>query len=126
VNRLEAAIAVIQREGRYFLQRRSLAASRFPGLWEFPGGKLEAGESAPEALRRELLEELGWRPEREEALLELVQVYAEFEVVLHAFLCSGAGRIGTELGWGWFLPGEMRKLGMPEGTRAVVARLCGR
>ncbi|MEX0892812.1 MAG: (deoxy)nucleoside triphosphate pyrophosphohydrolase [Gemmatimonadota bacterium] len=50
--------AVIQRDGRYLLARRP-AHKRHGGLWEFPGGKLEPGESWLEAARRELGEELG-------------------------------------------------------------------
>lgn len=50
--------AVIRREGRYLLGRRP-AHKRHGGLWEFPGGKLEAGESWIDAAKRELREELG-------------------------------------------------------------------
>jgi len=124
VRRVVVAIALLQREGRCFLQRRSPAAKLFPGLWEFPGGKVEAGESAREALQRELEEELGWRPEHAEALPSLVHGYPEFEVVLHPFLCSGAGVLRTELAWGWFRPEEMRRLAVPGGTRVVLELTC--
>jgi len=50
--------AVIRRGGRYLLARRP-AHKRHGGLWEFPGGKLEPGESWLQAARRELREELG-------------------------------------------------------------------
>jgi 8-oxo-dGTP diphosphatase len=50
--------AVIEREGRYLVCLRP-PHKRHGGLWEFPGGKLEAGESLAEAARRELWEELG-------------------------------------------------------------------
>ena len=50
--------AVIEREGRYLVCLRP-SHKRHGGLWEFPGGKLEAGESLAEAGRRELREELG-------------------------------------------------------------------
>ncbi|HOD33727.1 MAG TPA: NUDIX domain-containing protein, partial [Holophaga sp.] len=55
----EAALGLIQRDDGWFLQRRALDASILPGRWEFPGGKLEAGETVEQALRRELEEELG-------------------------------------------------------------------
>lgn len=119
----EVALALIRQEGRCFLQRRPLTASVFPGLWELPGGKLEPGESPRAALERELREELGWRAEQVEALPSLVQAYPECEVVLHPFVCSGSGRLTTELGWGWFLPREMLKLAVPEGTRVVMGRV---
>ncbi|MGH7627864.1 MAG: (deoxy)nucleoside triphosphate pyrophosphohydrolase [Gemmatimonadales bacterium] len=50
--------AVVERGGRYLVCRRS-AQKRHGGLWEFPGGKLQSGESLADGLRRELLEELG-------------------------------------------------------------------
>lgn len=49
--------AVVEREGRWLLGQRP-AGKRHAGLWEFPGGKVRAGESEVEALRRELAEEL--------------------------------------------------------------------
>ena len=51
--------AVLRRAGRVLACRRRLDAGFGPGRWEFPGGKLEAGETASAALQRELREELG-------------------------------------------------------------------
>jgi 8-oxo-dGTP diphosphatase len=68
---LRVVAAVIERDGKYLItQRRDNAV--LPGLWEFPGGKVEPGETIEQALRRELLEEIGvtigaahaWRVER--------------------------------------------------------------
>jgi mutator protein MutT len=56
--RLRVAAAVVRREGRLLLTRRP-PGGPFGLYWEFPGGKLEPGESAAEALARELREELG-------------------------------------------------------------------
>ncbi|MFP8779299.1 NUDIX domain-containing protein [Hydrogenophaga sp. RWCD_12] len=55
----EVAVGIlIDREGRYLLTSRP-AGKAYAGYWEFPGGKLEAGESVEQALRRELQEEIG-------------------------------------------------------------------
>lgn len=56
--KIRVVAAVIQREGRYLLCQRP-AHKRHGGLWEFPGGKLEPGESPEAAAHRELREELG-------------------------------------------------------------------
>jgi mutator protein MutT len=57
-DRIRVVAAVIERQGRYLVCQRP-AGKRHGGLWEFPGGKLEAGEGILEAARRELDEELG-------------------------------------------------------------------
>ena len=54
----EVVAAVLEREGRILICQRT-ATQPHPFKWEFPGGKVEPGESAPQALRRELEEELG-------------------------------------------------------------------
>ncbi|VEB98450.1 CTP pyrophosphohydrolase [Cedecea lapagei] len=55
---LDVVAAIIEREGKILLACRPEEGDQ-PGLWEFPGGKVEAGETQPEALARELREELG-------------------------------------------------------------------
>ncbi|AYZ33278.1 pyrimidine (deoxy)nucleoside triphosphate diphosphatase [Serratia sp. FDAARGOS_506] len=55
---IDVVAAILEQNGRILLAQRD-AGSDQAGLWEFPGGKVEAGESQPEALKRELDEELG-------------------------------------------------------------------
>ena len=122
MNTQAVAIALLQREQRYFLQRRSPLAMVFPGLWEFPGGKVEVAESPLEALIRELGEELGWRPARVLPLPRFIHAYKEFEVVLHPFHCSGDFLPRTNLAWGWFLAPEILGLPVLEATGRLVAQ----
>lgn len=117
---IDVAIALIGREGRWFLQRRDPAAEVLPGLWEFPGGKVEGQESPEAALRRELREEVGWEPQAVEALPSLVHAYPELVVTLHPFRCVGPGEPATDLAWGWFLPYELEKLAMPAANQGLV------
>lgn len=52
-------VVVLDDDGRILLLRRSLSSKGNPGKWEFPGGKIEAGESLDEGLHREVFEETG-------------------------------------------------------------------
>ncbi len=121
--RVEAAIALIFRDGRWFLQRRDPASLVLPGLWEFPGGKLELGEAPVQALRRELREELGWEPDRVGPLPTRVDGDGRRELRLHPFRCEGPPRLGTALAWGWFTPEEIRRLPIPPANGALLGLL---
>ena len=58
----EVALAVLERNGRWLLQLRDDAKTPFPGQWGLPGGHLERGEQASQAVLRELREEISWSP----------------------------------------------------------------
>lgn len=81
------AAALIERQGRFLIARR-LAADPFPGLWEFPGGKLEAGESPQQALQRECREELGIEVEVGRIREVLFHRYEAFSVLLLFYECA--------------------------------------
>lgn len=82
--RVEVAAGVIFRDdGRFLLGRRQ--GSFYAGYWEFPGGKVEAGEAPAEALMRELDEELGIRASRIRPWLVREHVYEHAHVRLHFF-----------------------------------------
>lgn len=119
------AVALVRRDGRLFLQRRSLESRSMAGLWELPGGKVEPGETPAAALHRELQEELGWAPAEVRGLPPLRHAYVDRTVLLHPFACSGPGLLRTSLAWGWFLPAEAGRLGLPDATRALLDRWGG-
>jgi 8-oxo-dGTP diphosphatase len=101
---VRVAVAVLQRpDGRVLLAQR-LPGTPYPGYWEFPGGKFEAGESAPAALARELHEELGIEVERAAPWLVQRYAYAHADVELNffrVFTWSGElrGRLGQAIAW---------------------------
>jgi len=114
----EVVLALIRRGERWFLQRRHPGNPVLPGLWEFPGGKAEEGETLEAALVRELREETGLdlRAARPCAILEGT-------ACLHPFLVEAEGDPRTVLAWGWFTLEEMRRLPIPPRNGALIERL---
>jgi len=97
------AAGVILRGRQVLIARRHQQAHQ-GGLWEFPGGKLEEGESVPEALTRELKEEIGIAVETAEPLLQISHDYSDKQVLLDfwtvsAFSGEPEGREGQSLEW---------------------------
>ena len=120
------ALALRDPQGRLLLQQRP-AHKHHGGLWEFPGGKVESGESPRVALCREIAEELaitldpGWL---EPALL--ADEGAGGAVVLFLYTATRwqgdvAGLEGQQ--WGWFTHEQARALPMPPMDRHLVERL---
>ena len=86
--RIVVACSVLEgMDGRFISCRRSPEES-FSGMWEFAGGKVERGESIPEALIREIDEELGVEIEVKGALAKHVHEMAHLEIELHAWHCK--------------------------------------
>jgi 8-oxo-dGTP diphosphatase len=98
-----AAAVLVREDGKVLLAQR-LAGTPYPGYWEFPGGKLEANESAHDALLRELDEELGIAVTRAVPWLVQRYVYPHAHVELNFFRVFGwsgtpRGRDGQAIAW---------------------------
>ena len=78
------AAALVDRDGRLLVQQRP-EGKPMAGLWEFPGGKIEPGETPEQALSRELCEELGIRPVTIAFFREKAHSYEHLSVRLHFF-----------------------------------------
>jgi mutator protein MutT len=87
VERLLVTAAVVRRDGQVLIARRLPSGPR-GGLWEFPGGKVEPGESPEEALRRELREELGVAVEVGPLLMRVDHDYPDRAIRLVAYDCT--------------------------------------
>ena len=117
-----AAIVVLEREGRWLVQRRA-EGGLLAGLWEFPGGHLDPGETALAAARRELREETGWAAGPLEELGTVRHAYSHFAVTLQVFRGPPRGRGPSEARATvrWVTPEEFEALPRPMATRKVAA-----
>mgnify|MGYP005801550865 FL=1 len=83
---IEVVAAVIENQGKIFATRRGYGDQK--GGWEFPGGKMESGETAQEALVREIKEELDTEIEVGELIDTIEYDYPKFHLTMHCFFCS--------------------------------------
>lgn len=117
--------AVIVEKGRVLVTRRR-AGTHLGGLWEFPGGKIEPGESHESALRRELREELGIETRVVQLLLEVVHHYTQKSVHLSFYVCErseGDPQPCEVAEWRWVSIGDLRSLEFPAADVAVLDRI---
>lgn len=87
---LHVACAIIEQNGTVLAAQRS-ARTSLPLKWEFPGGKIEIGETPKECLTRELQEELGISVIITDALTPTTHTYPVFAVTLYPFICQQVG-----------------------------------
>ena len=83
---IRVAAAVILRDGAVFATQRGYGP--WKDFWEFPGGKIEEGETPPEALSREIREELDTEVAVGEKLMDVEYDYPEFHLSMACFLCT--------------------------------------
>ena len=83
---IKVVAAIIIKDGQVFATQRGYG--EFKGWWEFPGGKMEPGESPQEALKREIREELDAEVEVRELLETVEWDYPNFHLTMHCFICS--------------------------------------
>ena len=83
---IEVVAAIILRDGRIFATQRGYG--EWKDWWEFPGGKIEPGESTEDALKREIREELATEIEVDELLTTMEYDYPKFHLTMHCYLCT--------------------------------------
>lgn len=124
---LVVAAALIDADGRVLIAQRPQGRAH-AGLWEFPGGKVEAGERPEAALIRELAEELGIKVE-EACLAPLTfasHAYSDFHLLMPLYVCRRwqrlvAAREGQSLKWAW--PADLRNYPMPPADAPLIPAL---
>jgi mutator protein MutT len=88
MKRVLVVVGIIERQGRILICRRKKENAALGGYWEFPGGKVETGETLTQALIREMQEELGLAVKPGDALSVIEHQYPAVHVTLHPYLCT--------------------------------------
>ena len=124
---LVAACALLDADGRVLIAQRP-AGKTMAGLWEFPGGKIEAGERPEDTLIRELKEELGIAV-KEQCLAPLTFAshdYSAFHLLMPLFVCrrwDGTLTAAEGQRLAWVRPNRLREYRMPPADEPLVAHL---
>jgi len=127
VNPIRVGIGLIESDGRYLIRKRPpLPGSPMPGLWEFPGGKCEPGESPEQAVVRECREETGLAV----AVLGLRQSrayhYPHGLVELNYFDCEPESPVAEpDGGFVWVAPRDLLGLEFPPANAPILRDLAG-
>lgn len=122
--RVDVDIAIIVRDGKVLICQRPADAA-FGGVWEFPGGKREAGETAEQCLTRELREELAIEVRPLERLEPIEHDYPTMRVRLHPHLCRHVGGEPQALACQraiWIDPVALRDYPFPPANEALIER----
>jgi mutator protein MutT len=126
-NVITVAAAIIEREGRFLLTRR-LDGTHLAGLWEFPGGKCDAGETHEDCLVREIREELGADVRVGPLVLATTHAYAERTVALYFYeaelLDDPRPVLGQDMQW--VTRRQLATLDFPEADAALIEHLSTR
>lgn len=118
----QVAAGLIRKGDKLLIAQRP-SEGMLGGLWEFPGGKQEEGETLEECLVREIREELGIEIAVEERLTSVDHAYSHFSITLHAFearYLSGAPRAIGCAAWRWIAPEEVEDYALPRADRRIV------
>lgn len=118
--------AGIIHRGEFLLITRRRKEGLLGGLWEFPGGKQEPGETLQECLHRELAEELAIKVEVHREYCSVDHAYSHFRITLHAFECRYLTGQPQALGcaeWRWVKPEELTEFAFPKADRVIIQRL---
>ena len=122
---IDVTAAIIRRGKRLLISKRR-ADAMLGGLWEFPGGKVEPGESLEQCVHRELREELGIEVRVERPFVRVDHTYSHFRMTLHTFLCRHSRGRARPLGCAelrWVDPAELASFAFPKADRVVLQAL---
>lgn len=124
---IDVSCAIIRHENKILIAQRG-SEMRMPLKWEFPGGKIKAGENAEDSLIREIDEELSIKIEIGRALNPVIYHYPDFTIRLHPFICNytdGEIKLLEHAQIQWVKLEELQAYDWAEADVGVVEQLMG-
>jgi A/G-specific adenine glycosylase len=116
---------VIWHKDRILISQRPLKGL-LGGLWEFPGGKNESGESLPNTVRREIEEELGIHVAVGRKIAAIDHAYSHYTITLHAYGCTYVSGVPQALGvhrFRWVRPSQLKQFAFPAANHPILTWL---
>ena len=127
MKKITVVAAIIFEVDKYLCLQRNF--SKYPYIsykYEFPGGKIESGETMVDALKREIMEELNLDIEVIEEYLKVEHKYPDFEIIMHSFLCRKLNNnliLKEHINFVWLNKSELAKLDWAEADVPIVNKL---
>jgi A/G-specific adenine glycosylase len=119
----EIVAGLIWRKDKFYIQKRG-EGGMLAGFWEFPGGKVEDGESLTDALQREIKEECGVKPKILKKIGEIKHAYTHFSITFHGFHCEeNCTTIPCQQNSRWIKPNQVDKFPFPKANHKLFSIL---
>jgi 8-oxo-dGTP diphosphatase len=130
MKRIEVVAAVIQHQNKILAVQRGPAKYAYISeKWEFPGGKMEAGETEEQTIIREIREELDMQIEVKSKLLTVEHPYPDFHLTMHTYLCEteqSAPKLTEHLAFKWLSMDELEEMDWAGADIWIINRISKR
>lgn len=127
MKKVEVVAAIIMCNELVLCAQRSISSLEYISKkFEFPGGKIEKGETRKEALKRELIEELNMEPKINDLFMTVTHEYPDFELTMHSFICETTSQsvtLNEHISKKWLRKDELDILDWAAADLPIVSKL---